>query len=88
MSLLFVCGLGALGALSRLGVSEVLIGAGAPLLRVVARGGTTFEGALDGVWDDSAMLLGKGNSSEGGIGRMLVAPFSSEMDESSFIVGR
>lgn len=32
------------------------------------------------------LCLGKGNSSAGGIGRMLATPFSSEMDEESFIV--
>ena len=48
--------------------------------------GTISEGALDGAGDDSMLCLGKGNSSAGGIGRMLATPFSSEMEE-SFIMG-
>ncbi len=42
---------------------------------------------MDGAWNDSMLFRGKGNSSAGGIGRIVVPPFSSEAEESSFIVG-
>lgn len=45
------------------------------------------EGALEGIWVASVLLRGKGNSSAGGIGRMLVAPSSSKTEEESFIAG-
>lgn len=42
---------------------------------------------MDGSWDDSVLLLGKGNSSAGGIGRMFVTPVSFEVEEEPFMVG-
>lgn len=94
LNLLFACGRDALVALSRLGVTGVLDGVGAPLLRsgfvlgTEAWCGAISEGTLDGAWDDSVLFRGKGNSSAGGIGRIFVPPFSSEVEEEFLIVGR
>ena len=40
---------------------------------------------MDGVWDDSVLFRGKGNSSGGGMGRILVTPASSEGGESFMV---
>ena len=94
LNLLFACGRGALGGLSAPGVAGMLDGVGVPFLGgAVVLGaevwcGTVSDGALDGARDDSMLFRGKGNSSAGGIGRMLVpASMSSEVEEDASIMG-
>ena len=82
-----------MGAFSRVGVTGVLDGADTPsstggmVLEPEAWCGAFSEADLEVSGDDSVLFRGKGNSSAGGIGRMLGAPLSSEIEEESFIVG-
>ncbi len=94
LNVLFACGRGALSVLSAPGVAGIFDCAGVPFLRgAVVLGaeawcGTVSESALDGARDDSMLFRGKGNSSAGGIGRMLVpASMSSEVEEDASMMG-
>lgn len=82
-----------MGSFSRLGNLGVFDGADTPcstggmVLGAEAWCGAVSEADLDVSGDDSMLFRGKGNSRAGGIGRMLVAPLSSEVEDESFIVG-